>query len=185
MADPYLRNASIPHDTEDKSWWYARGEGLELSFVGLCKRLGIVAEINPQKQADATAPDLLVEGKIADLKTQNTPFFTAGRYGMQPRFTVTFNRKDLDRYAAEYPEIDVVFWLNWQQSRWNSIVVQKLHGIWRVGIQKIISLVTAGAPEHSYQRRQQAADRNAKSSFLLDVRAMEPLWVSEKDAASK
>jgi hypothetical protein len=74
------RNVAVPHDTEDRSWWYIHGERLEERFVSICReRLKIGAMINPEKARDSTVPDLVVEGVLADLKTQNTPFFTAGR----------------------------------------------------------------------------------------------------------
>ncbi|MDO4705225.1 MAG: hypothetical protein Q4A98_03305 [Comamonadaceae bacterium] len=70
------------------------------------------ARINPAKNMDKTAPDLIIDGAISDLKTQNTPFFTASRYGLDPRFAVTFNRKDYERYKRIYPSIVIYFWID-------------------------------------------------------------------------
>jgi hypothetical protein len=100
------RNHNVPHGTEDKQWWLRHGERLEADFVELCvTHLALDVCLNPAKLVDPTAPDLLVDGKIADLKTQNTPFFTASRYGLDPRFTITFNWKDYERYRKLYPDI--------------------------------------------------------------------------------
>src|SRR3989344_8017214 len=111
------RNISIPHDTEDKSWWLLHGAQLEERFVEVCcKHLHLSAAINPVKITNPTAPDLVVNGRLADLKTQNTPFFTAARYGLDPRFAVTFNRKDYERYKRFYPDIDIYYWVDWTQT---------------------------------------------------------------------
>lgn len=178
-GDPYARNRSVPHDTEDRDWWYEKGESLEHSFVQLCQRIGLPVQINPAKEHDRSAPDIVYRGEAADLKTQNTPFFTAARYRMDPRLTVTFNRKDLERYLRLYPEMDILFWIEWKQVSWKGITVDPLRGIWALNVQEIHRQVAAGAPEHAYLRRQQAGDPNAKSSFLLDVRRMTCLWVED------
>lgn len=174
------RNSAVPHNTEDKGWWYQHGERLEETFVELCvTRLKIDARINPEKELNKTAPDLVVEGTLADLKTQNTPFFTAGRYGLDPRFAVTFNRKDYERYKSRYPNIVIYFWLDWAQTEWNDIQVDYLGGFFRLPFREVAALIEQGAPEHSYIRRRDPADRNAKSSFLLDIRRFEMLFSNE------
>ena len=175
------RNSAVPHHTEDRGWWYLHGEGLETSFVSLCQtRLRLDARINPEKEHDRTVPDLVVEGRLADLKTQNTPFFTSGRYRLDPRFTVTFNRKDYERYKHLYPGIEIYFWLDWKQteSRWG--VVDYYGGFFRLPFSDVAALIEKGAPEHHYIHRQYPGDRNAKSSFLLDVRMFEALFVAER-----
>lgn len=166
----------MQHDTEDRGWWYEKGEDLERAFVTLGKSLGLPVEINPSKVHDRTAPDILLRGEVADLKTQNTPFFTAARYRMDPGRTVTFNRKDLERYLRLHPQMEIVFWIRWTQLRWRDITVAPLHGIWTLDVQAIHARVAGGAPEHAYVRRQREGDPNAKSSFLLAVDDMTCLW---------
>ena len=148
---------------------------MEYQFVELCKNeLKIKAEINPTKSDFPTAPDLLVDGKIADLKVQNTPFFSASKYSMDPRFTVTFNRKDFERYSSLYPEIVIYFWVNWTQLAWKDFRVQKLNAICKADFSQIADQVTSGtAKEHSYIHRQGDTKGNAKSSFLLDIRTFQ------------
>lgn len=172
------RNSAVPHNTEDRGWWYLHGERLEERFVAICRdRLMLTACINPAKSHDKTAPDLIVEGALADLKTQNTPFFTSMRYKkMEPRFTVTFNRKDYERYQKLYPDIVIYFWIDWTQTAWNNIQLDYLGGVYRLPFNKVASLIEKGAPEHKYQHRQAPGDRNAKSSFLLDIRNFESLF---------
>jgi hypothetical protein len=179
------RNAVVPHDTEDKGWWLRHGEKLETRFVDLCReKLGLDARINPDKALDPTVPDLIVEGLLADLKTQNTPFFTAGRYGLDPRFAVTFNRKDYERYKKLYPEVIVYFWLDWTQTEWKDSHVDYYGGFFRLPFSTLSQLIEKGAPEHQYIHRKGDRAGNAKSSFVLDVRLFEPLFVAEKRNAA-
>ena len=70
------------HNTEDKAWWVVHGATKEEEFVSLvAPQIGLKAEINPEKLKDDYAPDLVIDDdrKIADLKAQNTPFFTVGK----------------------------------------------------------------------------------------------------------
>ena len=87
------RNDGVTHNTEDKSWWCQHGAQLEHAFVEIChSKLNLDAAINPDKETNPYAPDLIVGGMLSDLKVQNTPFFVSRRYGMDPRRCVTFNR---------------------------------------------------------------------------------------------
>ena len=121
-----------------------------------------------------------MEGSLADLKTQNTPFFTASRYRLDPRFAVTFNRKDYERYKNLYPTIIIYFWIDWKQTEWKGNKVDYYSGIFRIPFSDLALMIENGAPEHSYKRRYGDTAGNAKSSFLLDVRNFEALLVTEK-----
>lgn len=174
------RNNHVPHDTEDKNWWCQHGEKLEGQFVTLCRdHLDLNAVINPEKASNRFALDLIVEDKIADLKTQNTPFFTAHRYRMDPRYTFTFNRKDYHSYKSKAPECDIYVWVDWKQLEGYGAKVDYFGGIFRLPFIEVAKMIDAGAPEHYYKRRQSEFDRNAKSSFLLDIRKFEALFVSD------
>lgn len=179
------RNNSVPHSTEDKGWWLRHGERLEVRFVQLARtKLELDAYINPAKADDPTVPDLIVDGEVADLKTQNTPFFTAARYGLDPRFAVTFNRKDYERYKNRYPSIIVYFWIDWTQTEWNGYRVDYYGGIFRVPFTILARMIEHGAPEHRYKYRQDDNVGNAKTSYILDVRSFESLFIADKrDAA--
>ena len=180
------KNSEITHDTEDKSWWLQHGENLEFDFVTKCQNLlGLEISINPQKQIDKTAPDLVFEGCLADLKTQNTPFFTSSRYGIDPRFCVTFNRKDFERYAALYPEIIIFFWVDWKQLSYKEYSTSHLAGVFKVDFKQLREMVAGGAPEHAYQRRIDDKAGNAKTSFLFDVRNMSNLLELVQDPTSE
>ena len=170
------------HNTEDKAWWVVHGATKEEEFVSLvAPQIGLKAEINPEKLKDDYAPDLVIDDdrKIADLKAQNTPFFTVGKTyrGYDPNYTVTFNKKDFDRYSELYPDIHILFWVKWLQTSMgkgiNRIEVSPIYGVWRCTLQEICSFIHEGAPLHAYQRRGEDRDGNAKNSYLLDLRRMQ------------
>lgn len=164
------------HDTEDKAWWLSRGEELEVDFINqFGGSLDAPVRLNPKKREDPTLPDLLYDGNLADLKVQTTPFFTASRYGLDPNFCVTFNRKDWSRYNDHYPGLVVIFWVDWKQLSYGKLRVQPFSGIFKLSMDEINQMVIRGAPEHAYQRRQNDQIGNAKSSFLFDVREMNKL----------
>lgn len=186
-----MKYGDVIHNTEDKSWWHIHGESFENVFVNsICPRIGLKAEINPAKTNDKTAPDLLVNGKIADLKTQNTPFFTSGKYkkkdkgkpvSFDPSYTVTFNVKDYERYKRLYPDIEIFFWIQWKvleyesKSGWKTIV-EPVNGIWYSNFENIIHLIKDKEyPVHSYLRRRGDTEGNAKDSYLIDLRDLKQL----------
>jgi len=104
---------AMQHDTEDKQWWFIEWRNYENRFVNeVCPRLNLTAQINPAKKQDPFAPDIVVQGRLADLKCQQTPFFKSDvLYGIDPQFAVTFNRKDYVRYGERYPDLIVYYWL--------------------------------------------------------------------------
>jgi hypothetical protein len=168
------------HDTEDKEWWVIHGEELEYKFIrDVAPRIGFYTVRNPEKERDPTAPDLLIDEdcKLADLKTQNTPFFRAGElYQIDPRYAVTFNKNDYDRYCNEYPDIHIVFWVQWQETERliNGKIyrVEPLTGVWRCTLDEIRRMIRAGSPLHKYERRRNDDRGNAQESYVLDLRKM-------------
>ena len=174
-----MNNGDSIHDPNDRHWWYLHGEKLENKFIEICNNhLGLVAIINPEKLIKKTAVDLIIDGRLSDLKTQNTPFFTSGKYGIEPQYCVTFNRKDYHYYSQKYSEIDIYFWIEWTQLRYRMHIVPYMAGIYRISFKKLAKIIEDGVPEHTYLNRQDPANRNAKSSFLLDVRKMENLFLA-------
>jgi hypothetical protein len=169
---------SQPHDTEDRAWWWKHGETLESAFVEFGQDwLDLDVKINPGKATTPTVPDLLVNGQIADLKTQETPFFTSHVFaGLDPRYTVTLNLKDVRYYRESYPDIVLYFWVNWRQRQWRDRTVEYLGGVYRVPLTMILTLIAAGATTHYYARRKTLEERNATESYLFDVRSFERLF---------
>lgn len=158
------------------------GATLEEEFVRrFHRKIFLDVEINPEKKTNPYAPDLRIghNKEIADLKTQNSPFFTAGdRFsGYNPRYTVTFNVNDYERYLQFYPDIHILFWVDWQMLEWENrfgemYKVDYLHGVWHCKLSSIKQFIQEGAPKHGYQRRKNDFRGNAKDSYLLDIRNM-------------
>jgi hypothetical protein len=169
------------HNPEDISFWYLYGESREALFIKeVAPLLGLRAERNPAKSSDKTAPDLLVNSVEAELKTEETPFFTAKKaYGIDPQYAVSFNRGDYVSYKKRCPMIDVYFWVNWQELEYGRtnppIVVQPMYGIYRVNFRQLADAIECGAVRvHSYHRRVYDPI-NEKQSYGFDVRTFECL----------
>jgi len=177
-------------DTEDRSWWYKYGEIGEKYFVEwVCPDLDIDCVINPMKEKDPTVPDLIANGRLADLKTQKTPFFTAGRYSKtvdgeqiayDPTYTVTFNVKDANRYFKHYRDIDIYFWVKWKETMYappgmSPVNVLPISGVWVVPFMDLREIInTHNYYVHSYMRRQ-GKTGNATESYLVDLRDLKEL----------
>lgn len=110
----------------------------------------------------------------ADLKTQNTPFFTCGKYrygssSYNPQYTVTFNKKDFENYRDNHPDCDIYFWINWKQLHYYNITINPLCGVWRAPFAKMAKKITSGEVAlHTYQHRIND-DHNAKDSYLFSL----------------
>jgi len=173
--------SETPHDPQDKRYWYDEGERFERTFVGdIAPRIGLDVTMNPAKVDEPWAHDIFVDGAKGDLKRQSTPFFTAGRMGMDPRFTVAFNVDDFQNYLFNHGDgFILLFWLDWSpigQERFG-VNVHGLHGVWQTTIAHISLLRDSGAPIHSYKGRSQEDERNnSTTSMLLDVRAFDLLY---------
>lgn len=171
-------------DLQDKGAWCNHGEEKEEVFIeNYGQQLELI--INPAKQTNRYAPDISdISGeKLSDLKTQNTPFFTAARYGSDPQFTVTFNRNDADRYREEHSDIDIYFWVDWIAVRYfkestnpyfgdTNIQVNPMQGVWKVSFQDLDSIIQ-NSPLHTYQQRVNDNRGNAPDSYLIDLRYLQ------------
>lgn len=162
------------HDLQDKGVWCEDGASAEEVFVKKYgAKLGLI--INPEKENDPYAPDLLnIRNRfLADLKTQNTPFFQAkSRFGYDPQFTVVFNGKDRERYRKNYPDIEIYFAVDWQSvkfvSNYGIIEVKPMIGIWFIPFSRL-DIILENSPYHSYQQRVLDEKGNAKGSYVLDL----------------
>lgn len=171
---PVERN-EMRRSTEDKLAWCAEGQREEQDFVNtVVPHLHRDIIINPEKKTNPYAIDLVDrgQGRYADLKKQTTPFFTAAgkdpRY--DPRFTVTFNRKDYERYRELYPGCDIYYWVDWQQLSGYGVSIQPLTGVWVASFASMAALIESGQLYlHQYDHRK-TDDVNAKDSYLFDLR---------------
>ncbi|WP_343704062.1 hypothetical protein [Chitinophaga sp.] len=161
------------HNLQDKLHWCREGESKEQAFVRRYVSLGY--KMNPEKESNEYAPDLIsTTNVLTDLKSQHSPFFKAGeRYGIDPNFAVVFNVKDKVRYKKEYPDIDILYYVDWIAVRANiygkSYEVQPLIGVYRISFQDFLPILD-GAPVHEYIQRKGDLRGNAKDSYVLDIR---------------
>lgn len=170
-------------DTENKKWWVIHGKELEKAFVkNIAPNIGLNAVINPEKETNYCAPDMIVDGRLAELKCCMTPFFTAGKrvsaWGKpsEPLTTVTFDRKDYLRYKEQYPDLDIYFWVSWADSEYKTaqgeiIRVRGLEGVWFIPFKKLSKLIEMGKyPLHEYMNRKDDTNGNSKECYLVDLR---------------
>lgn len=183
------RNEGVGHDTEDRAYWYGLGCREEADFcAGLAIRAGLTVRVNPAKAQNPKVIDLIrvrPDGRegYADLKTQRTPFFTAGRYGHDPALTVTFNLKDLRHYERLYPQADIIYHVCWTQTELarrggqGTLRVPVVEGVWLTSVPQIRALIDAGhAPVHAYRHRVNDDQGNARDSYVLALGAMTELF---------
>ena len=166
------------HNTEDKEWWCEYGLEREQRFVEkIAPRLKLAAAINPEKAYNPFAPDLVVNGRLADLKAASTPFFTARQvFGIDPQFAYTFNKKDYERYKQFYPDIDIFVWIHWNQFQWRHIEIRPMVGVYRMPFREIAAHIEAGRVRlHQYKRRTADTAGNARDSYGFDIRTFEML----------
>jgi hypothetical protein len=171
MSDP---------NTENKMAWVQVGVERENNFVAeRAPKLGIAAEINPAKAEDPYTHDLMVR-VVSDLKAVRTPLFMARElYRLDPQYTVTLNVKDYDRYADLYPDIVVIFDVLWAEDNiereFNGTLyrVEPMHATYWGFLSHIAdAITTCGNHKHTYQRRLDDTDGNAKWSWVFDVRKL-------------
>jgi hypothetical protein len=165
-------------DTENREDWYKEGEKREESFVDLYGKMLSVAK-NPAKILDPTVLDLvhLKDNILCDLKDQSTPFFTAGKkYGIDPQFAVTFNKKDKQRYItlSDLPDIYIYFWVKWREQENFGVSISRMNRVYKIRFNKLLDYLTQDKL-HEYERRKIDKRPNAKSSYVVDVRNMELL----------
>lgn len=176
------RNLS-KYNTEDKQKWCKEGELLEQAFVkNIVPLIGRDIIINPEKATNPYAIDLLdrENNKFADLKSQNTPFFTCGIFvymknniHYDPTYTMTFNKKDYERYKILYPDCDIYVCINWMQLKYKNICVKPLNGVWRAHFPAMAGLIERDKVKlHEYDHRKDD-NRNAQLSYLFDLRDQE------------
>lgn len=153
----------LVRDTEDKLAWCADGVERENDFVDrVAPSLKLDVKINPEKETNPYAPDLLVNGKVSDLKSQTTPFSTAKRAfrtpkrpeGIDPQYAVSFNRKDYLRYKEHYPDLDIYFWVEWQGLEGYGTRGRPLVGVYKVAFAQLAARIEADDTKlHQYSRR--------------------------------
>lgn len=172
-------------DTENKKEWCASAIPQENAFaVNRLFDLGLSGNINLAKRQDVYTHDLFISFP-SDLKSVQTPLFKAQElFGIDPQYAVTFNKKDAMRYRDKYPNIIVVFDINWKETEVN------LGGtIYRVNPMHITvagflsdirrAIVKSGKHTIQYKRRVHDELGNAKESYVFDSRDLHLLSAKE------
>lgn len=169
------------NSTEDKLDWCERfGEHAEMAFaIDRMHHLGVPCYLNPQKAQDKYTHDLCSIFP-SDLKTVRTPLFKAREiYGIDPQYAVTFNKKDAQRYRKHYPNIVVIFDVQWEGAECSKEIGGTLYRVEPMRLtaagflSDIASAIKAsGSHVITYQRRVNDEQGNAKESFVFDVRAL-------------
>lgn len=170
------------YNTEDKYKWTEEGYKLEQRFIReiapLFGKKNLIE--HPMKEQYNWYIDLFDKDTngIADLKCQQTPFFTCNRIDnrFDPQFTVTFNKNDYEKYIENYKSFtnsnlfDIYWWVDWKVLQYGHISITPLSGVWVVPFSEIANAIENNkVPLHEYQNRK--GDRiNAKDSYLFDIR---------------
>lgn len=167
-------------DPQDKDTWVDIGSDFEHEFVNnIAPMLGLDAEINPEKETNVYSIDLVVDGKLTDLKRQTTPFFTAEKnVGIDPQYAITFNTNDYERYKKKLQSkgpIDILFWVSWPETKRLGTKIEAMDGIWRVSMAEIILMIEQGDARTNVYNDRTEGGRNATESYGLDLRHMTPL----------
>ena len=168
-------------DTENKQEWCDYGDDAERSFAaGRLFQLGLGGHINPQKKTNPYVHDLYVQFP-SDLKTVRTPLFKSMElYGIDPRYAVTFNHKDAERYKELYPNIIVIFDILWNNCHKDLSGVKYQVADMHLTVAGFLSdirnaIVKSGSHRIDYARRVEDTNGNAKSSWVFDARHLQQI----------
>jgi hypothetical protein len=173
------RSGKSQNATENKLLYVKLGQVYEQAFVDkVAPYIGLKAIINPEKATNPYTYDLIVEGKPADLKHQQTCFWLSkAKFGIAPEYCVSFNLKDYLRYKSLYGDIGLMIYFWVERTQTQAVFGSKtyscpaLHGVWEIEFTKLANLIEAGElPLHEYERRKDDTRGNAKASYVLDVR---------------
>ena len=160
------------HNTEDKAYWVQRGRDLEDLFHETVHIEGCGVSYPTAKIDDPYGHDFLLTRPM-DLKVQAEPFRKAEElFNIPPRYAISINLKDLQRYTKMYPNI--VF-----------VVVVLFEGemeIRQMTLQRARELVANdSAKRHEYRYRKGDQSGNAKVSYIFDLRHLDEISYTVTD----
>ena len=164
-------------DLQDKQSWCEHGRNLEDVFI---EKFGeeLSLEINKDKADSVYVIDMYntKDDVLSDLKSQNTPFFLAGKkYNVDPQFAVVFNEKDKLNYikkTSNGSEIYIYFWVKWEEQNRFGVKVESMDSIFVTKFSDLLNILDDDKL-HAYKQRRQDTKGNAKASYVVDVRNME------------
>lgn len=166
-------------DLQDKQSWCEHGRNLEDVFI---EEFGeeLSLEINKNKSESVYVIDMFNTkyGVLSDLKSQNTPFFLAGKkYKIDPQFAVVFNKKDKLNYikkTADGSELYIYFWVKWDAQDRFGVRVESIDSIYATKFSNLLKMLDEDKL-HEYKQRKGDTRGNAKESYVIDVRSMKLL----------
>lgn len=105
-----------------------------------------------------------------DLKRCKTPFYKAYElYGLNPNESVTFDRKDAERYWRNYRYIGLYFWVTYVKSVDYGVQISPIEGVWFILFEELVKYLNK---EHFYKNRIDDTRGNSKSAFVVDLNVM-------------
>lgn len=163
-------------NNEDKLAWCAYGEETEHVFSQQrLFDLGLAGHVNLEKKTNPYTHDLFVQFPV-DLKTVTTPLFMAWEmYDLDPQYTVTINHKDVTRYKQLYPNILIMFDVNWKELskeiNGNVYTVAPMTTTVAGFVSDVRRAVQkCGNKKITYKNRIDDNSGNAKESWVFDIR---------------
>ncbi len=152
---------SPPDDNENKLEWCVYGEQLELDFINNHIFKDTVLCINPEKDSNKFTFDMRINFPC-DLKSRNTPWRLSQKlFGISSTYAVTIDRKDLQRYRKLYPNICIVFDINYPDYK-------NIHFGFISDFSKMIG--DNALHLHQYKSRVNDNQGNAKECYVFDIR---------------
>lgn len=145
---------------DDKMAWVEYGRNLEDDFVDEQMFDDVLIGINPAKDDNPFTYDMRIE-MPCDLKSAKTPWRKSQEmFGIDPRHAVSINQKDLRRYARLYPNIVILFdvqYEDYQAVHWATLDMMRM--MLKDGCMSL----------HTYGARIDDRQGNAKASYVFDV----------------
>ena len=145
---------------DDKMVWVEYGRNLEDDFVDEQMFDDVLIGINPAKDDNPFTYDMRIE-MPCDLKSAKTPWRKSQEmFGIDPRHAVSINQKDLRRYAKLYPNIVILFdvqYEDYQAVHWATLDMMRM------------MLKDGSMSLHTYGARIDDKQGNAKASYVFDV----------------
>jgi hypothetical protein len=161
------------HDVQDKQHWCREATVKEKRIVSYLRRkYSLPIEINPKKSHDIYAPDCIYDGRVADLKIFNTPFFTAGKFGVDPQYAYTFGSREVRVYSQDYPNILIVVFYNPSILEGYGVHLDYLGGVYTSPFSALKELCTE-SNHHFHAKRVGDISHNDKSDYVIDIRNLD------------
>jgi hypothetical protein len=158
---------------DDKQKWCEHGRELEDEFVLRQRFIDVLIGMNPAKDDDPFTYDMRID-LPCDLKSTKTPWRKAQEmFGIDPRYAVSINQKDLRRYARLYPNIVILFDVDYPEYK-------AVH--WATLDMFRIMLEGGDMALHQYGARIDDTQGNAKASYVFDVSKLPRLRGYDEEA---